>query len=318
MQRVVVLGAGGFIGRALVARLAREGVPVTAVARHAEAIGVGISASAMGNLSPNTDLITILEGAESVVHLASRAHKPIDGASVAHWIETEAASARHVAASAVRARLRKVVLMSSAKVHGEATHGTPFRADQPLAPVDAYGHAKAHMERAMADTLRDTDTMLVIVRPPLVYGPGVKANFLALLRLVCRAPVLPLASIANRRSFLYLENLVDLLCGLLARPDRVGGAFLARDGEDLSTPDLLRRIGRHLGRVPALLPCPAWALRLAGQVLGHGEAIARLTESLELDDHVTRSTLQWEAPYGVEDGLAATCRWYLRQERDAP
>jgi len=315
MQRIVVLGAGGFIGRALVARLVRDGIPVTAVVRRPCGIPAPTPALVMGDLSPATDLTAALDGAQSVVHLASRAHKPVDAETAADWIEAEVSFARNVAASAVRGRLRQVLLVSSAKVHGETTHGVPFRADQPLAPADPYGLAKARMEQAMSEALACTGTMFSVVRPPLVYGPSVKANFLALLRLVYRAPALPLRLIVNRRSFLYLENLIDLLRRLLAGSDRARGAFLVCDGEDLSTPDLIRRLGRHLGRVPALLPCPVWALRLAGRAFGRGEAVARLTDSLQLDDRATRSMLGWAPPHGTEDGLDATCRWFLQHEQ---
>jgi nucleoside-diphosphate-sugar epimerase len=207
------------------------------------------------------------------------------------------------------------VLLSSAKVHGEATQGAPLRADRPLAPADAYGEAKARMEKAMQEGVHGTGTALAVIRPPLIYGPGVKSNFLALLRLVRWAPVLPLGGIANRRSFLYLGNLIDLLSRLLGRADRVSGAFLACDGEDLSTPELIRQLGRHLGRVPALPPCPPSLLRLAAAALGRRGAIARLTDSFQLDDAPTRRALQWAPPHAIEEGLRATCRWFLEQER---
>jgi nucleoside-diphosphate-sugar epimerase len=314
MARIVILGAAGFIGQALAARLVSEGQPVLAIVRRPGTVPPQVPNMATGDMTASMDWRPILAGAASVVHLASRAHQPVNCADPANWIESEAAAAAHLAASAALAGVRQVVLVSSAKVHGEATHDAPFRTEQALAPADPYGHAKARMESAMAQALESTDTALAIVRPPLVYGAGVRANFLALLRLVRRAPALPFAGIANRRSLVYRETLVDLLAHILRQPAPVRGAFLVRDGEDLSTPELVRRIGRQLGRTPALVPCPLWALRLGARALGQGAAIDRLTESLQLDDDATRRALSWSPPFGVDEALAATCRWFLETE----
>jgi nucleoside-diphosphate-sugar epimerase len=314
MARTVVLGAGGFIGQALVARLASDSQPVMAVTRRPATVTSGLTTTAVGDIAASTDWRPIFEGATSVVHLASRAHQPVDSAAPGDWIEAEAAAAAHLAATAARAGLRQVILVSSAKVHGEETYGAPFRAEQALAPADPYGHAKARIETMMTQALESTDTALAIVRPPLVYGPGVRANFLALLKLVQRAPALPFAGIANRRSLVYRETLVDLLVHILLQPAPVRGAFLVRDGEDLSTPELVRRIGRRIGHTPALLPCPPWALRLGASALGQGAAMSRLTESLQLDDNATRRALSWSPPVSVDEGLAATCGWFLESE----
>jgi len=314
MARIVILGAAGFIGQALAARLVSDGQSVMAISRRPGTVSPQVPALAIGDLTASTDWRPIFEGAASVVHLASRAHQPTVSSALADWIEAEAAVAAHLAASAALARVRQVVLVSSVKVHGEATQDAPFRADQALAPADPYGHAKARMESVMTQALESTDTALAIVRPPLVYGAGVRANFLALLRLVRRAPALPFAGIANRRSLVYRETLVDLLAHILNQPAPVRGAFLVRDGEDLSTPELVRRIGGQLGRTPALLPCPLWALRLGARALGQGAAIDRLTESLQLDDDATRRALSWSPPFGVDEALAATCRWFLETE----
>jgi len=308
MAKIVIVGAAGFIGQALARRLIADGVPTLAVTRTAASTAGSLPTIAIGDLSPSTDWTPVLAGASGVVHLAARAHRP-SGPSDA-WVETEAAAAASLAAAAARAGLRQVLLVSSAKVHGEATSGAPFRADQPPAPADAYGIAKARTEAAMRGALQGTGTGLAIVRPPLVYGPGVRANFLALLRLVRRAPALPFASIRNRRSLIYRENLVDLLVRILCAPEPVRGSFLARDSEDLSTPGLIRSIGREFGHTPLLLPCPVGILRGAARLLGQAGAMARLTDSLQLDDAPTRRALAWEPPYTTAEGLAATCRWF--------
>ena len=305
-QRIVIAGAAGFIGRALAARLASDGIPAVAVTRRPTRPEVDVPTVALGEISASTDWSPVLAGAQGVVHLAARAEAP-PGSDTA-WIDAEASAAASLATAAAAARLRQVVLVSSVKAHGEATRGEPFRAVEPLAPASPYGVAKARIEAAMIRALAGTDTALAIVRPPLVYGPGMRGGFLALLRLIRAAPTLPFASIANRRSYLYRDNLVDLLSRILRRPDPVHGSFLAADAV-LSTPTLVRLVGKEFGRVPTLLPCPVWALRLSAGLLRQGEAMRRLTDSLEVDDAPTRRALSWEPPFSLEQGLGATCRW---------
>src|SRR6185437_3391623 len=188
---IVIVGAGGFIGRALVARLAERGAAVTAVMRHAAAVPPGVTRHAIGDITGATDWAPLLRGARAVVHLASRAHAPL-GADLG-WIEGDAAAAAQLARDAGHAGVERLVLLSSIKVLGEATDGVPFRAGRPAAPGDTYGFAKWYIEEAMRHAGAATPA-LTVIRPPLVYGPGVTANFRALLRLVDRAPPLPFAS----------------------------------------------------------------------------------------------------------------------------
>jgi nucleoside-diphosphate-sugar epimerase len=316
MAHIVVLGAGGFIGGSLAARLAALGAAIRAVTRRPTALPSGLSAIAMGDLTPHTDWTQVLDGARGVVHLASGSNPSAGAATSADWVETEVAAAAHLARCAVTARVRQLVLVSTIKVHGEETYpGAPLTADCPPAPADIYSKVKLRTEQAMAEVVASSGTALAVIRPPIVYGPGVKGNFRALLRLVRHAPVLPFASIKNRRSLIYRENLIDLIVEVLRRPVPVRGVFLARDGEDLSTPELIRRIGRHFGRTPILLPSPDGALSLAGRMLGQAAAVDRLTQSIEVDDRATRMSLGWVPRVGVNEGLAATCRWFLEWER---
>src|SRR5713226_6411921 len=231
---IVVVGAGGFIGGALVARLAQGGAPVSAVVRRAVAVPRGVTLHAIGGITAATDWSALLRGARAVVHLASRAHAP-PGADQ-EWIAGEAAAAAQFVRAAGRAGVERVVLVSSIKVLGEATDGVPFRAGRPAAPADAYGFVKWCLEEAMRGAAAAAD------------GPGVKANFRALLRLVDRGLPLPFASIANRRSLVFLDNLVDLVEVALVHPAARDGTFLLRDEEEVSTPELIRRIARALGR----------------------------------------------------------------------
>jgi len=313
---IVIVGAGGFIGRALVARLAERGAPVSAVVRRAVAVPRGVTLHAIGDITAATDWSALLRGARAVVHLASRAHAP-PGADQ-EWIEGEAAAAAQFVRAAGRAGVERVVLVSSIKVLGEATDGVPFRAGRPAAPADAYGFAKWCLEEAMRGAAAAADgPALTVIRPPLVYGPGVKANFRALLRLVDRGLPLPFASIANRRSLVFLDNLVDLVEVALVHPAARDGTFLLRDEEEVSTPELIRRIARALGRPARLFACPPPLLRLAARAAGRGAAADRVLGSLSIDDAATREQLGWRPRVALDDGLAATCRWYRGEQAGA-
>jgi UDP-4-keto-D-QuiNAc 4-reductase len=307
---ILVTGAGGFIGRALVERLASRGTPVIAALRRRTALPRGVEPRLIGDLDARTDWPALLRGARAVVHLASRAHAPV--AEARRSIEDEAAIAAALARAAVEAGVERVVLLSSVKVLGDATAERPFRADQPAAPQDAYGIAKSCIETAMGAAARDR---LAIIRPPLVYGPGVKANFRAFIRLVDRGLPLPLAGIDNRRSLIFLENLIDLIETAIAHPAAAGGVFLLRDDEEVSTPELARRVARALGRPARLFAFPPALLRLAASLAGRGAAAERLLASLRVDDQTTRQRLQWRPRVALDDGIAATCRWWREERR---
>ena len=305
---IVVTGAAGFIGRALVRRLAREGKPVVAVMREPVALGPDVVVRAAGTLGADSDWPALLAGAGAVVHLASRAHVTL--ADERRAIESEAATATALARAARSAGIPRILLMSSIKVLGDATPSLPFRGHQPPAPEDAYGLAKWRMEEAMRAQAGDA---LVILRPPLVYGPGVKANFRALLRLVRSGLPLPFASIDNRRSLIALDNLLDVVEVALAHPAAPGETFLLRDDEDVSTPELVRRIARALGQRPRLFPFPPTLLRRAAALLGRAASAERLIGSLRVDDLATRERLGWRPRLSLDEALAATCRAFLAE-----
>ena len=304
---VVVTGAAGFIGRAVVARLTARGTPVVAVVRRPVAATPGVALHAVGDITPATDWAPLLTGARAVVHLASRAHAPKPAAEQ-DWIEHEATAAAQLMRAAGRAGVERLVLMSSIKVLGDKTDHVPFRAGRPATPEDAYGFAKWSIEEAMRGAAGVT--ALTIIRPPLVYGPGVKANFRALIQLVDSGMALPLASVTNRRSLIGLDNLVDLVETALAHPAARHGTFLVRDEEEVSTPELVRRIAKALGREIRLFPSPTAVLRLVARILGRGDAAERLFGSLRIDDSATREQLGWRPRVSLDEGLAATCAWY--------
>src|SRR5579875_3913613 len=285
MTRIVVTGAAGFIGRALARSLAARGCEVTGLVRAPAPAIPGVRLEAIGTIGPQSRWHPHLQGAEIVVHLATRAHgsRRPGGA--------EAASAGALVRAAAACGVRRLVHMSSLRAMGAATvKGAPFRAADPPRPPDPYGCAK-----------------LAIVRPPLVYGPAVKGNLQALLRLVAAGVPLPFAGIDNRRSLVFLDNLVDLTIRACLDPAACGRVLLVRD-IDLSTPELVRALAAGLGRRARLFPLPGSMLAAAQALPALGPLVARLTASLEADDRETRALLGWVPPFSPAAGLAATAR----------
>jgi nucleoside-diphosphate-sugar epimerase len=214
-----------------------------------------------------------------------------------------------LARAAAAAGVRRLVLVSSIKAMGETTApGRPFRAADAPRPEDEYGRAKLAGEQAAAEAARGTGIELVIIRPPLVYGPGARANFRALVRLAGSGLPLPFAAIDNRRSLICRDNLVDLLCLAATHPAAAGKILLARDGDDLSTPALVRALAAGLGRRARLFPIPDAALALLRRLPGIGPPLSRLTLSLQVDDRATRDRLGWSPPVAAGAALAATAR----------
>ena len=304
MARILVTGAAGFIGTALCPVLAARGHQVVAGLRRAAPPG-GVPSVALGDIGPATDWPAVLGGVEIVIHLAQRAHAGPDPATLAAEADAVAALGR----AAARAGARRLMLLSSVKAMGEATApGWPFRPDDAPLPADAYGRAKLASEQAAAAVARETGLELVVIRPPLVYGPGARANFAALLRLAASGLPLPSAALDNRRSLIFRDNLVDLIALAAVHPHATGKTLLVRDGDDLSTPRLIRALAAGLGRAARLFPVPNAAFAAARRLPGVGPKLARLTLSLQVDDAATRAVLGWTPPVSAAEGLAATAR----------
>jgi len=300
-QSVVVTGASGFIGLPLCSLLVRAGAEVRAAVRRespalAELTG-RLRQVVVGDLGAATDWSAALAGVETVVHLAARVHVGSGQRDSARFREINIDATLRLAEAAARARVRRLVFVSSAKAG--------------LADEDPYSWSKAEAERVLGQASRDMGLECAIVRPPLVYGPRVRANFLRLMRLVDSGIPLPLASVANRRSLLFVGNLADAISLCITHPQAAGRTFSVTDGEDVSTPELVRRIARALGRPARLFPFPVALLRLAGGLVGQTRAIDRLTGDLTIDSGPIRAALGWRAPYTMEQGLAETAAWYL-------
>ncbi len=303
MARILVTGAAGFIGRALCVGLVESGHAVLGLSRRPAEPIPGVELCPIGDIGSTTDWSRHLGRIDIVVHLANRAHR--SGPQTADHSEAQAAQV--LAHSAARAGVRRLIYMSSVRAMGEATPpGAPFRATDPPRPRDPYGRGKLAIERALLAAARESGIEIVILRPPLVYGPGVKANFRALMRLVANGLPLPLAGIDNRRSLIFIDNLVDLVGRACLHPGAAGRVLLARDAADLSTPELIRLLAAGLGRPARLFGVPQPALAALRRVPRLGPLLARLTLSLQVDDAATRAALDWQPAVPPEIGLAAT------------
>ena len=259
------------------------------------------------DLHAQTDWATALTGCDAIVHLAARVHVMHDTADdpLALYRATNTDATLNLARQAAQAGVKRFVFVSSIKVNGEGRDAAYCETDVP-APEDAYAISKWEAEKGLQQIAQETGLELVILRPPLVYGPEVKANFLRLMQTVRKGWPLPLGAIDNRRSLLYLGNFVDAIRVCLEHPAAAGQTFLLDDGRPVSTPDLVRAIARAMGRPARLLPVPVGVLAFAGALLGKRTAVARLTGSLHVDSSAIRARLGWTPPYSMEAGLAAT------------
>lgn len=313
--RVLVTGATGFIGRALLARLAAEGMPVRAAVRR-RAPDLDVEQVLVGDLGPDTDWRIALRDCDAVVHTAARVHvmRERGNEPLAEYRRANAEGTRRLAQDAAAAGVRRFIFVSSIKVNGEVSvPGRPLHADDPPAPTDAYGVSKLEAEQALRQIAAGSSMEFTIVRPPLVYGPGVKANFLSLMRALQRRLPLPLGAIHNKRTFVALDNLVDLLAVCVRHPAAADALFLAGDAEDLSTTELVRRLATALRVRAHLLPVPAAWLEAGARVFGQAAAVQRLCRWLQVDTAATRQRLGWTPPVPVDEALRRTAEHFLRR-----
>lgn len=301
---IAVTGASGFVGGALCASLREAGRSVRPLVR--SGLGAPEGSWSVGELGPDTGWASALQGVGCVIHCAARVHVVQEGEPdpLQAFRRVNVEGTRRLAAEAARAGVKRLVFLSSLKVLGEQTSpGTPFHAHSPAAPQDAYGLSKWEAEQALGEISAATGLEIVVVRPPLVYGPGVKANFLQLMRAVARGVPLPLGRVRNRRSLLALGNLTDLLMLCAEHPAAPGHRFLASDDQDVSTPELVCALAAAMGRPARLLPVPLPWLRLAGRILGRTQQIDRLIGSLEVDIGHNREVLSWTPRVTLQQGL---------------
>ncbi|CRI58404.1 UDP-glucose 4-epimerase family protein [Pseudomonas sp. CCOS 191] len=313
---VLLTGATGFVGKAVLADLAMRGHAVRAAIRGAIPADFGAAAFTIEAIDGETDWQAVLEGVEVVIHSAARVHVMNDTEvdPLAAFRKVNVEGTLNLARQAAAAGARRFVFISSIKVNGEGTvPGRPYRADDEPAPADPYGVSKMEAEQGLRALARDTGLEVVIIRPVLVYGPGVKANFLAMMRWLGKGVPLPFGAIHNRRSLVALDNLVDLVRICTTHPAAANQTFLVSDGEDLSTTSLMRRMAKALGKPARLLPVPAALLALGATLLGRRALSQRLCGSLQVDIEKTRSLLGWTPPVSVDRALAKAARHYQEQ-----
>lgn len=310
-MKVVVTGASGFVGRPLCRRLAGLGMAVTAVTRRPGVVD-GADILALGDIGPDTEWSAALAGADAVVHLAGQAHVPAggDAGALAAMARLNRDATLKLAHDCAAAGVRRLVFLSSIKVNGEdAPADHPFTAADRPAPLDAYGRVKAETEAALAAV---GGLEVVVIRPPLVHGPGAKGNLRALMAAVHKGLPLPLGAVtANRRSLVGAENLADAVALCLAHPAAAGQVYLVSDGEPVSTAGLVSRLAAGMGRRPLLVPVPPALLRMGGMLAGRPDAVRRLTGSLVVDDAPLRA-LGWAPRLSLDEGLAAMAAAFRR------
>ena len=315
-SHVVVTGADGFIGRALVAHFESEGRAYRALVREIDPVRHAKSEmQSVGDLADTaeSDLDVHLRGARAIVHLAGRAHvlDETDPEPAAAFASANVHATVRLARAAVRAGVERFVFASSVKVNGEASAvGRPFKPTDPPNPRDAYARSKANAERELAAICKGTSLAPIVLRLPLVYGPGVKGNFLALLDEVARARPLPLRAIRNHRSILFVGNLIDALDAALDAPSPPTGVHFITDRESVSVPALVAAVGKALGTPVRLKAVPVRLLKFAGQVTGRGALIERLVGTLEADSTSFTDATGWRPRHSLAEGLDATARWW--------
>lgn len=319
MPLALVTGGTGFIGAALLQALHAAGWRVRATARTVpERSALPVDWREVDDIGPDTAWDGLLDGVDCVVHLAARVHvlNETSREPSAAFRRTNVMGTARLAKACAEAGVRRFVYLSSVGVHGARSFVRPLSESSPLVPHDDYSRSKLEAEQVLAEIGRSTPLEVVILRPPLVYGPGAPGNFARLIRLVRSGWPLPLAGIDNRRSLLYLGNLVDAILLCMHHPTVAGQTFLLDDGQPVSTPELIRAVARAMDRPARLLGVPVGVLEFAGALLGKRAVVKRLTGSLWVDSSAIRSRLGWTPPYTLRQGLDATAADWQRSLKD--
>jgi nucleoside-diphosphate-sugar epimerase len=316
-MKILVTGANGFVGSQLSEALAKSGHEVRNTARSLASNSSTTRELIICDLESADNLDHLTTGCDAIVHLAGRAHVMSDDPATSEslYVSANVDVTKKLAQSASRTGVKRMILMSSVKVNGESTTiNTPFTAQDIPNPQDPYGRSKTQAEQALWEITSTSDLEGVVIRPPLVYGPGVRANFASLIGIVGRGLPLPLGSIQNKRSFVSLDNLVDLISTTVQSPNAAGNTFLVSDGHDLSTPELVRSIASALDQSPKLFPFPSALLKLAATASGRRGAYDRLCGSLTVDIALTKQKLSWTPPFTVQDSMQRTVDAFIQSK----
>jgi nucleoside-diphosphate-sugar epimerase len=320
MTKVLITGLNGFVGKALGDKLVEKGFNVNGAVRSWVPVDFpgALTKYLIKDIDSSTDWQKALENVKVVIHLAARVHVMKDTATdaLAEFRKVNVEGTLNLARQAAKAGVQRFIFISSIKVNGEGTLlGHPYTAEDQPAPVDPYGISKREAEDALRQLASDTGMEVVIIRPPLVYGPDVKANFQSMMRWLDKGMPLPLGAINNRRSLVALDNLIDLIVTCIHHPAAANQTFLAGDGEDLSTSELLQRMSVALGKKAWLVPVPSFLLILGATLVGKQAMAQRLCGSLQVDISKAGDLLDWKPPVCVDEALRKTAQYYMKFQK---
>lgn len=317
MHKVLVTGPDGFVGTAVCNKLVTNKTNVRGAQWQKAPLPPQCESVVVGDICADTDWSDALRNIDTVVHLAARVHIMNDtaGNPLAEFRKTNVDGTEALAKAAATAGVKRFVFISTIKVCGEQTNpGCPFT-EHNLAPEDPYAISKKEAEDKLKNIAESSGMEFVILRPPLLYGPGVKANFLKLIQLVDKRIPLPLGGIKNKRSLLGLSNFANLISTCVTHPNAANQTFVVSDNDDVSTPELIKRIASALGKRPHLLPIPEWMMKAAGAAVGKSAQVHRLCSSLQIDSSYVRKKLDWQPPHTMTEELEKVAAWFKEAEK---
>ncbi len=307
-MKVLVTGANGFVGNALVMQLLAEKYEVMGMVRSSGSnLPDSVGRFLIPSILDEIDWKTMLEGVNAIIHSAARVHIMDDSAAdpLIEFRKVNVDWTLNLARQAVETGVKRFIFISSIKVNGEMTQtGQPFKANDNYIPTDPYGLSKYEAEQGLLAIAEETGLEVVIIRPPLVYGPNVKANFASMMKWINKGVPLPFGAIDNQRSLVALDNLVSFIIQCIDHPKAANEVFLISDGEDISTTTLLQKVARAFGKTPRLIPVPVWLMMFAATLIGKNDVANRLFSSLQLDSSKARDLLGWQPVVTLDEQLA--------------
>lgn len=312
--RLFVTGSSGFVGHQLVEQANALGWSV--IRHRRRALNDALATDIVCDINKNTDWMSVLGNVDCIVHCAARVHQMKDNEpdSQRAYDTVNIDGTINLARQAVKAGVKRFIFISSIKVNGESTEcGRLFTSDVKSEPDDLYGRSKYWAEKELKELSNKTGLELIIIRPPLVYGPSVKANFLSMMHLVKKKIPLPLGALKNRRSFVFIDNLIDLICLCCSHSKAPGHVFLVSDDYDVSIADLLKSIAKAMNTRSYLIPVPEFMLRFVLVMVGKRQVAERICSSLQLDISQTKEVLGWTPPYSFDEGIDKTVKAYLKE-----
>jgi len=309
MKKIAITGANGFIGKSLCKTFSKLNRSFVRIVRSENSLKTlnGINTIFVGDINSNTNWSQSLEDCEVIIHCAGKAHVMDNKDNLYDYYKVNTEGTKNLAEQATQAGVKRLVFLSSIKVNGENTDkiniGKKFYYKDMPDPQDVYARSKLEAEKALWEISSRTGLEVVVVRLPLVYGYGAKGNLSRLIKLIKLGIPLPLSIIKNKRSMIGIDNLINLLIRCIDHPKANGKTFLASDGEDLSTPQLIKLIGSSMGRKAYLFPVPLFLLKILGSIFGKQKEIIRLTESLRIDNNYVKEILDWRPPLSIEESI---------------